>query len=51
MPPVRISNTEVVENLGLVDLFIADKTGTLTMNELILREIFTDGELVKIEYK
>lgn len=29
---------------------VADKTGTLTMNELILREIYTDNRLIKISY-
>lgn len=31
---VQISNPEVIENLGQVDMCICDKTGTLTQNAL-----------------
>ena len=40
---VRISNTEVIENLGQVDCCICDKTGTLTTNLLTLKKIYVDG--------
>ena len=30
---------------------VADKTGTLTLNELILREIYTDSKIIKINYR
>ena len=47
---MQISNTEVIENLGAVDLVVADKTGTITMNELILREIYADKKVIKFAY-
>ena len=40
---VQITNVEIIENLGQVDLCICDKTGTLTNNVLKLRKIYTDG--------
>ena len=42
---VKIANTEVIENLGQVDLCICDKTGTLTKNELTIKEFYTDNKL------
>ena len=48
---MQISNTEVIENVGQIDLIVADKTGTLTLNELIMREIYTDNKLIKINYR
>ena len=46
---VRISNTEIIENLGQVDLCICDKTGTLTQNQLTLRKVYTDGKTLIIK--
>lgn len=40
---VKITNTEVIENLGKIDLCICDKTGTLTKNELLMKELYTDS--------
>ena len=40
----------MIENLGQVELLVADKTGTLTMNELILKEIYADNSLIKISH-
>lgn len=48
---VSIANTEVIENLGQVDLCICDKTGTLTKNELIIRELYTDNRSFMIKYE
>lgn len=48
---VKIANSEVIENLGQVDLCICDKTGTLTKNELIIREFFCESKIIKIKYE
>ena len=40
---VKISNSEILENLGQIDLCICDKTGTLTDNMFKLRRFYTDG--------
>ena len=46
---VRIANTEIIENLGQVDLCICDKTGTLTQNLLTLRKIYTDNKTISVK--
>ena len=46
---VRISNTEIIENLGQVNLAICDKTGTLTENKLTLRKIYTDATTLTVK--
>lgn len=48
---VKITNTEVIENLGKIDLCICDKTGTLTKNELLMKELYTDSTSFKIKYQ
>lgn len=40
---VEVMNTEIIENLGQVDLCICDKTGTLTENSLNLRRLYMDN--------
>ena len=47
---VKIANSEVIENLGQIDLCICDKTGTLTKNELVLRELYCEGSVYKVKY-
>ncbi|TFG27120.1 cation-transporting P-type ATPase, partial [Candidatus Thorarchaeota archaeon] len=38
---VIVRNLNVVETLGLVNVFCSDKTGTLTRNQMMVRRIFT----------
>ena len=45
---VQVNNTEIIENLGQVDLCICDKTGTLTENSLSLKRIYMDGMTFKM---
>ena len=46
---VQITNTEIIENLGQIDLCVCDKTGTLTSNSLKFRLVYTDGKLFHIK--
>ena len=46
---VQITNTEIIENLGQIDLCVCDKTGTLTNNSLKFRIFYTDGKLFYIK--
>lgn len=46
---VRISNTEIIENLGQANLCVCDKTGTLTQNRLTLRKIYTDSKVLSLK--
>ena len=36
-------NSEIIENLGQIDLCICDKTGTITENSLNLKRIYVDN--------
>ncbi|HDH41549.1 MAG TPA: cation-translocating P-type ATPase [Candidatus Altiarchaeales archaeon] len=38
----------VAEGLGSVDVICSDKTGTITENEMTVREIFTNNKLVEV---
>ena len=46
---VKVCNSEVLENLGQINLLLADKTGTLTRNQMILRTFYCDNRVWKIE--
>ena len=46
---VKVCNSEVLENLGQINLLLADKTGTLTRNQMILRSFYCDNRVWKIE--
>ena len=37
---VQIKNPEVLENLGDINLFLTDKTGTLTQNNMIFQKLY-----------
>ena len=46
---IKVCNSEVLENLGQVNLLLADKTGTLTRNQMILRSFYCDGRVWRLE--
>lgn len=41
---VLVKRLRAIEGLGRIDTLIMDKTGTLTRNELAVKQIFTDGK-------
>ncbi len=41
--PARARNSDIVEDLGMVEYIFSDKTGTLTSNEMQLREVAVKG--------
>lgn len=41
--PARARNSDIVEDLGMVEYVFSDKTGTLTSNEMQLRMLALDG--------
>lgn len=45
---VLVKNLQAAEGLGRVDAIVIDKTGTLTKNELIVRNIYTNQHSYKI---
>ena len=46
---VQVRNSEVLENLGEINLLLTDKTGTLTKNQMILRNIYCDNRVWEME--
>lgn len=45
---VLVKKLQAVEALGQARIIAVDKTGTLTKNELVIREVFTEGKLFRI---
>ena len=45
---VLIKNLQGVEALGRTDVIVIDKTGTLTRNEMMVTEIFTNSRLYEV---
>lgn len=48
---ILVKHPPVVESLGAVDVIITDKTGTLTYNQLTLREFWYNGEFYSVTGK
>lgn len=46
---VVVKDTEVLENLGQLDLVLTDKTGTLTNNNMVIRSIYCDKKIFGIQ--
>lgn len=44
-----VRNLTVVESLGSVDTICTDKTGTLTQNRMEVQQLFTGGQLVRMD--
>ena len=43
-----VKNLPAVEALGRVDVLVIDKTGTLTRNEMVVEQVFTDNTLYDV---
>ena len=41
-----VLNTSIIEELGLVDCVLTDKTGTLTANEMVFRKIALKSAII-----
>ncbi len=48
---VLVKNLPAVEALGRIDVIVVDKTGTLTRNEMVVQQIFTDETLYEVTGK
>ena len=44
-----VKRMQAVEALGQADVVAVDKTGTITRNELMVKEVFVDGRTYKID--
>ena len=40
-------NTSIIEELGVVDCVLTDKTGTLTANEMVFQKIALKNNIIK----
>ena len=45
---VLIRSLPAIETLGSVSVICSDKTGTLTKNQMTVRKVFSDGQLVEV---
>ncbi|TET05890.1 HAD family hydrolase [Candidatus Dependentiae bacterium] len=45
---ILVKNMQAVEALGRTDVIVIDKTGTLTRNEMIVVEIFSDSTVLNV---
>lgn len=45
---VIVRNLGIVETLGITNIICSDKTGTLTKNEMMVRRIYTRGQLYEV---
>ena len=43
-----VKKLQAVEALGQAQIIAVDKTGTITKNELVIREVWTDGKVFKV---
>ena len=42
-------STEVLEDIGQLDLLLTDKTGTLTKNNMLIKAIYCEKKIFGIE--
>jgi phospholipid-translocating ATPase len=45
-----VLNASIVEELGVVDCILTDKTGTLTANEMVFKNIVIENKVYSREY-
>jgi P-type E1-E2 ATPase len=43
--PAKVNTTDLNEDLGQIEYLFSDKTGTLTMNEMVFKHFSIDGHV------
>ena len=43
--PAKVNSTDLNEDLGQIEYLFSDKTGTLTLNEMIFKHFCVDGDI------
>jgi phospholipid-translocating ATPase len=48
--PAKVNSTDLNEDLGQIEYLFSDKTGTLTMNDMVFKHFSIDGDIFEEQH-